>query len=155
MVEMTGRATARGVLSNAEVRAEVFDHAMRSYPKECCGLLVARAGRPAAVLAENLLDRAHADDPEAFPRTGETGFLMDGRLVEDAPLRGEDVVAVFHSHVEAGAYFSAEDRRMATSPWGGPLWPGLAHVVLDARAEGVRGFKVFSWDERARDFVET
>lgn len=150
---MAPKLTAREVLADPRVRGEVDAHAMRWFPKECCGLLVLRDGVPAAVCVANELDRAHAEDPERFPRTGETGYLLDGRLLEDAPSRGEEVVAIFHSHVRVGAYFSAEDRAQATAPWGDPLYPGVEYVVLDVQEDGVRGFAVFAWDEAKGEFA--
>ena len=145
-------ASAR-ILDDASVRERVYAHAMAWFPKECCGLLVLRDDQPDAVCADNQLDEAHAREPERFPRTAEDGYLLDARLIE-APAEPYEVVAIFHSHVRVGAYFSEEDRQQAMAPWDEPLYPDLEHVVLDAQDEGVRGFKVFRWSEARADFVD-
>ncbi len=146
---------AAGILERANLRAHVDAHAMTWFPKECCGLLLHGPGGPECLLLDNQLDAAHARDPERFPRTGEDGYLLDGREIEDADARGQRVVAIFHSHVRVGAYFSDEDRAQAMAPWGEPLYPGVEYVVLDARDDGVHGFKVFAWSEADGDFIES
>lgn len=145
--------TAAEILARADIRERVYAHAMTWFPKECCGLLLAGVDGPECLLLDNLLDAAHASDPERFPRTGDDGYLLDGREIEDADARGQRVVAIFHSHVRVGAYFSDEDRAQAMAPWDEPLYPGVEYVVLDARDAGVEGFKTFGWSEDAQDFV--
>lgn len=147
--------TAEEILADPAVRERVLGHVTAWFPKEACGLLVVGSDGPDAVLADNLLDREHERDPERFPRTGEDGYLLDARLVEiEAPRRGLEVVAIFHSHVRVGAYFSDEDRAQALAPWGDPLYPGVDYVVFDARDDGVHGYRTFTWSEEQGDFVE-
>ncbi|MGM0578509.1 MAG: Mov34/MPN/PAD-1 family protein [Myxococcota bacterium] len=150
---MARKLTAADALADEAVYRRFRDHAMAWFPKECCGLLVEEAQAPKAILTDNLLDEAHEQDPERFPRTGEDGFLIDGRLVEERLDRGE-LIAIVHSHVRVGAYFSEEDEAQAMAPWGEPLYPGVEHVVLDAQDDGVKGFRVFAWSEDTGGFVE-
>lgn len=150
---MAEKLTAAQILADPSILARFGDHAMKWFPKECCGMLVVEGGEPEAVLTENLLDEAHRQDPERFPRTGEDGYLLDGRLIEERLDAGE-LVAIVHSHVRVGAYFSEEDKAQAMAPWGEPLYPGVEYVVLDAQDDGVRGFKVFAWSDEAEDFAE-
>ncbi|TNF30458.1 MAG: hypothetical protein EP329_13730 [Deltaproteobacteria bacterium] len=146
-------AIARALSSPALYDA-LADHAMAWYPRECCALVVAGRDGPAAVLADNLADLWHARDPEGFPRTARESYLLDPMLLVRAEADGTPVLAIVHSHVDVGAYFSDEDARLATSPHGdAPLFPGVAHVVLDARADGVRGYAAFAWSDHARGFV--
>jgi len=148
------RLNAANLLADGALMDRLEAHALRWFPKECCALLVIGRDGPRAILAENRLDDAHAKDPERFPRTAENGYLLDGRLIEDAIERGEEVVAIVHSHVHVGAYFSEEDRRQAIAPWGEALHPDVAYVVLDVQAGAVEGFKVFAWSGEAMDFIE-
>lgn len=150
-VGAVGRALADPALFDA-----LADHAMAWYPRECCALVVAGPGGPEAILADNLADTWHARDPEGFPRTAREAYLLDPMLLVRAEAAGKPVLAVVHSHVEVGAYFSDEDARLATAPGGdAPLFPGVEYVVLDARADGVHGFTAFAWSDAERAFVPT
>jgi proteasome lid subunit RPN8/RPN11 len=138
-------------------------HARAAYPDECCGLLTAPAGRPREILAahpcRNLQNDYHARFPDEYPRDARTAYLLDYRDLErvagEAETRGERLVGIFHSHIDVGAYFSAEDERVALMGGDTPAFPEFTHIVLDTRAGGVHGGKAFRWDEAARAFVET
>ena len=146
--------TAGEALADPALYEPLRAHAMAWYPKECCALVVAGSGGAEVVLADNLADACHAEDPEAFPRAADRGYLLDPRLIVRAQAEGKALVAIVHSHVDVGAYFSAEDARLARAPDGaGPLYPGVDYVVLDVRADGVRGFATFRWSDAANAFV--
>ena len=73
------------------VVAEMQNHALASYPGECCGLLFAKPGSTNVTRCarlENLADRYHALDPNAYPRTSRDAFMVNeaklGRLVREA-----------------------------------------------------------------------
>lgn len=108
--------------------------------REVCGFVVRRDGALEVVPVANVADRYHAQDPERFPRTSRTSYLMDPRAqlrLHESLLDGSgEIVAVWHSHVEVGAYFSEKDRADALVE-GEPLLPGAEYLVL-----GVRGGKV-------------
>ncbi|MBA2481771.1 MAG: Mov34/MPN/PAD-1 family protein [Planctomycetes bacterium] len=134
---------------------QMQDHAVAWYPGECCGLLFARAGSDEAVRAvcmDNLADKLHARDPEGFPQTAREYFSLNerqaARHVEEATARGERWLAIFHSHIDCGAYFSTEDQAMA-APGGVPVDPSLWHVVMEVWADGIRIARAFKWDGSA------
>lgn len=136
-------------------------HARRCYPAECCGLLAGPSDEVALVDAalpfDNLADRYHADDPAAFPRTSREAYLMNGALVLDAVARaaaaGRRVKAIYHSHCDRGAYFSAEDERRAREE--GALLHAVAWLVTSARDGGrVDDHRLFAYDAAADAFVE-
>ncbi len=108
--------------------------------REACGFVVRRDGALEVVPVPNVADRYHAQDPERFPRTSRTSYLMEPRAqlqVHESLLDGRgEIVAVWHSHVDVGAYFSEKDRADALVD-GEPLLPGAEYLVL-----GVRGGKV-------------
>jgi proteasome lid subunit RPN8/RPN11 len=60
------------------------------------------------------------------------------------------VTAIYHSHIEVGAYFSDEDAR-AAAPDGELLYP-VEYLVVDVRQDGVHGAALFRFD--AGRFVE-
>jgi proteasome lid subunit RPN8/RPN11 len=118
------------------------------YPREGCGLVfVSPDGVLRVQPMENVLDRYHARLPDRFPRTSERGYLIDPRAqleaLEQAEGRGEALCAVFHSHVEVGAYFSEEDRAMAFGADGSPLFLGVDYLVLSVRGGQCDAVKLF------------
>jgi proteasome lid subunit RPN8/RPN11 len=145
------------------VLAEIYAHARETYPEECCGFLI--GSRDSAVIDEvrrcvNEQNRYHALDPERFPRTARIAYYLGGRdlrvLMESigAP---RPVKLIYHSHIDVGAYFSAEDIRAALGrepdDTAEPQYP-VDHLVIDAQAERVAGAKMFRWDQRQRAFVQ-
>ena len=116
--------------ADAVARSTLETVATQGYPNETCGIVVRQQdARLRVVVCENLQDRYHAADPETFPRTARTAYKMDERVLVRAAQAGETVVAIWHSHCDCGAYFSAEDARCA-APAGEPLFPGVRYLVL-------------------------
>lgn len=108
--------------------------------RESCGFVVRRDGAFAVVAIPNVADRYHAADPARFPRTSRDSYLMDPsaqlRLHRELEARGGEIAAVWHSHVETGAYFSEKDRADALVD-GVQTVPGAEYLVL-----GLRGGRV-------------
>ncbi len=141
-----------------EIAQEIAQHAITWYAGECCGLLFAQQNSTAVtrcVCMDNLQDQYHEKMPEDFPRTAKDAFKLNERDVmrqsESAEANGETLLAIFHSHIDCGAYFSDEDKLMA-APFGEPNDPALWHVVMDCQANGVHGAKAYKWD--GSDFAE-
>ena len=148
-------ARTREILGTPRISEALAGHATQWFPKECCALLFDGPEGPEALLAENLADKYHELDPDAFPAAAERAYVLDPRLIAKAEANGRTLIAIVHSHCRVGAYFSAEDVRAATSPFeSGPLFPGVDYVVLDAQEDGVRGFKVFGWSAEAGGFID-
>lgn len=123
--------------------------------REVCGFVVRRGGALEVVPIANVADAYHARDPVRFPRGSRESYLMDPRaqlrLQESLEREGGELVAVWHSHVDVGAYFSAKDRADALVD-GAPLLPGVEYLVLGIRDGRVDEVKRFVW--RDGDFVE-
>jgi proteasome lid subunit RPN8/RPN11 len=123
--------------------------------REVCGLVVRLRGALEVRPIDNAADRYHAADPARFPRTGRDSYLMDPlplrRVFCEVEAAGGDVVAVWHSHVEAGAYLSAKDRHDAIAD-GVQLVPGAEYLVLAVRAGRVTEARRFRWS--SGEFVE-
>jgi proteasome lid subunit RPN8/RPN11 len=147
-----------------EVLARVEEEARRAYAndEESCGFLVGPATDPRTidgiVPMINRANRLHQLDPERYPRTGRMYFDIDSMKFESAIRRGEaegrPVKVLYHSHLDAGAYFSPTDAEVAKAGQGEPPWD-LAYLVTSVRAGTVDDRKLFVWDPRARDFVES
>lgn len=123
--------------------------------REVCGFVVRRGGALEVVEIQNVADAYHARDPVHFPRTSRESYLMDPRaqlrLHEALDRDGGAIVAVWHSHVEVGAYFSAKDRADAVVD-GVQLVPGAEYLVLGVRSGRVDEVKRYLW--RDGEFVE-
>lgn len=123
--------------------------------REACGFVVRRGGALEVVPVENVADAYHARDPLHFPRTSRASYLMDPRaqlrLLRALEQSGGEVVAVWHSHVEVGACFSAKDRADATLD-GAPVLPGAEYLVLGVRGGRVDEVRRYVW--RGGEFVE-
>lgn len=108
--------------------------------RERCGFVVRRDGALEVVAVENVADRYHARDPVHFPRTSRDSYLVDPgaqlRLLEELSAGGGGIVAVWHSHVEAEAWFSDKDRADAVVD-GAQILPEAEYLVF-----GLRGGKV-------------
>jgi proteasome lid subunit RPN8/RPN11 len=117
--------------------------------REVCGFVIRRSGRMDVVPVENVADRYHARDPAAFPRTSRDGYLMDPRaqlrVHEELAASDGEIVAVWHSHVEVGAYFSEKDRADAVVD-GQQLLPGAEYLVFGVRGGSVTEVKRFRFE---------
>ena len=104
--------------------------------RESCGFVVRQGRALDVVQIPNVADRYHQADPDRFPRTSRESYYMDGgallRLHEQLARAGGDSVAVWHSHVEAGAYFSEKDRADALLD-GRQVLPGAEYLVFSVR----------------------
>ncbi len=124
--------------------------------REVCGFLVRRDGALEVEPVPNVADKYHAKDPVRFPRTSRDSYFMDPRsqlqVLEAVERDGAGIVAVWHSHVEVGAYFSAKDRADAVVD-GVQQVPGAEYLVFGVRAGRVTEARRYQYD--GRDFAES
>jgi proteasome lid subunit RPN8/RPN11 len=130
-------AMTRAVAISIEALRDVLAHAVQGYPAEVCGVLLGPRDNPdlvtSAVRMDNVQDRYHLLDPVQFPRTSRTAYRFNDtqhlKILKDAQAHGRVERVIYHSHVDAGAYFSAED--VAQALWDGvPRFPGVAYLVM-------------------------
>jgi len=62
------------------------------------------------------------------------------------------VSVIYHSHIDAGAYFSETDRRNAMLG-DEPTYPDATYVVTSVVDGRVDGMAAFRWDATQRDFT--
>src|SRR5271156_1366088 len=130
------------VIVPRSVMERVLDEARAAYGRdeEAGGFLLGRAGEPLAVTSavamENRANKLHKLDPETYPRTGRMYFDLDpmkfARAIEQGEARGEPVKVLYHSHLDAGAYFSETDAA-ATKMGGEEPAYDLAYLVVSVR----------------------
>ncbi len=141
----------------ADLLNEVFAHAREADPEECCGLITGddRVRHRHVVRCRNDMTRHHRRDPSRFPRDGRQGFYMNEhdyqRAERDARERGEQVTAVYHSHVECGAYFSEMDQDFAQQELF--PFPEADHLVVSVVGGKVVDQALFQPDRARATFV--
>jgi [CysO sulfur-carrier protein]-S-L-cysteine hydrolase len=142
----------------------VDDEARASYGRdeESCGFLVGPAADPlkidGVVPMVNRANLLHRVDPERYPRTARMYFDIDSMKFENAISRqeaeGRPVKVLYHSHLDAGAYFSATDADVAKMGQGEPPWD-LAYLVTSVQKGHVDDRKLFVWNRATEAFDES
>ncbi len=141
----------------SSVLREMAAHAQKTYPAECCGLLL--AGSDGSLRFQPIANVAGTrEGAGTSTRTARDGYVMEPRellsALEAVERQGGSLWAIVHSHPDVGAYFSREDREMALGGGQEPLWPGVRYLVISARHGGVDGAKLYTWDGASSVFLE-
>jgi proteasome lid subunit RPN8/RPN11 len=130
--------------------------AIVEYPSECCGIVTGAGDLQRVHTLKNIQERLHAEDADTHPRDSRTAYAADrnevGRVIAEAAQRDETVLAFYHSHTDADAYFSRMDKE-AQTVFGEPEFPGAVHVVVSVREGVVHEIKGYFWDNAQQDFV--
>jgi proteasome lid subunit RPN8/RPN11 len=147
---------------SASLLEAIYEEARAAYARdeESCGLLVGPAGAPLAVDGivpmKNRANALHELDPETYPRTGRMYFDIDPlafeRIVRARAAEGRPAKVLYHSHLDAGAYFSETDAAATTMGGQEPAYD-LSYLVTSVHAGKVSGHALFVWDPLARAFV--
>ena len=135
--------------------AKIQAQAAAEYPAESCGVVLTRKDERRLMPCRNVQNELHARDPERYPRDARTAYYIDPTdLLRIGRLEGEGftVSVIYHSHIDAGAYFSETDRRNAMLG-DEPSYPQTTYVVTSVREGRVDGMAAFRWDPAQRDFT--
>lgn len=147
-----------GLLTEDELAA-IHRHAREDYPAECCGVVLVQpepAGARRTFPCRNMQDELHRRDPERFPRTARTAYYIaheDLLEIGRGEIDGFEVRIIYHSHVDAGAYFSETDQRNALID-GVPAYPRATYVVVSVREGRVAETRAHRWSAEHSSFVE-
>ena len=147
------------MILTAEEYAQIQAQAVAEYPSECCGVVMARPGAvPDRLLiaCRNIQDELHAKDPKRHPRDARTAYYIDPRdliAMGRREAQGFKVLTIYHSHIDAGAYFSPTDKHNALVN-GEPAYPEASYVVVSVVERRVAEAAAFRWDAVPRDFVQ-
>jgi proteasome lid subunit RPN8/RPN11 len=129
--------------------------AAEEYPFESCGVVLSRGAERRLLRCRNAQNELHARDPQRHPRDARTAYYIDPKdllRIGDLERQGFAVVVIYHSHVDAGAYFSETDRRQALVG-GEPAYPSAVYVVTSVIGGTVDAVAAFRWDGARDDFV--
>jgi proteasome lid subunit RPN8/RPN11 len=142
------------VLSGAELET-IRAQAVEEYPFESCGVVLSRGDERRLLRCRNAQNELHARVPERYPRDARTAYYIDPKdllRIGDLEHQGFGVAVIYHSHVDAGAYFSETDRRQAVVG-GEPAYPGAVYVVTSVVGGVAEAVAAFRWEATRRDFV--
>ncbi|PIQ85744.1 MAG: hypothetical protein COV74_07550 [Candidatus Omnitrophica bacterium CG11_big_fil_rev_8_21_14_0_20_45_26] len=149
----------------------IYRHAVAEFPHECCGVIVgpkigvgtqSKGSDPnfdleMALPCRNLQNEMHSKDPRHFPRTSEEAYFLDPKdmlnIQKICREKSHALKVIYHSHVNVGAYFSAEDKKQALFE-GNPIYPNVNFMVVDVTNQQALGAKFFTWNAAQKDFVE-
>jgi [CysO sulfur-carrier protein]-S-L-cysteine hydrolase len=136
-----------GVLTTQE-REAIRSQAVEEYPFESCGVILSRGEERRLLRCRNAQNELHARDPQRHPRDARTAYYIDPKdllRIGDLERQGFAVSVIYHSHVDAGAYFSETDRRQALVG-GEPAYPGAVYVVTSVVQGVVDAMAAFLWN---------
>lgn len=109
---------------------EMVSHAQEDLPNECCGLIGGIDGKAQAVY--------RARNAFASPFSYRVDPTDQYRIIEkEMRERGEELVAIYHSHTKSPAYPSQTDLNEAIS------WPEQVYLIVslqDREAPDVKAF---------------
>ncbi len=109
---------------------ELIAHARDDAPNECCGVIAARDG-----LVEQVYRVKNA---QASPLRYALDDLDSMRVYEEIDAKGQQQVAVYHSHTRSAAYPSQTDINLA-------FFPDQLYVIIslaEAEAPDVKAFRI-------------
>jgi len=143
------------MILTGEEYARIKAQAVEEYPGECCGVVMDRAGERLLLQCRNIQDELHAKDPQRHPRDARTAYYIDPTdliAMGRREAQGFRVLTIYHSHIDAGAYFSATDKQNALIN-GEPAYPEATYVVVSVLEGRVVEAEAFRWDTTHRDFL--
>jgi len=144
---LAGGAASADVITPEE-REAIRAQAKEEYPFESCGVILARGDQRRLLRCRNAQNELHARDPQRYPRDARTAYYIDPKdllRIGDLEREGFGVAVIYHSHVDAGAYFSETDRRQALVG-GEPAYPSAVYVVTSVLGGRVDAMAAFRWN---------
>ena len=138
--------------------AGALEHAVTEYPHEACGILLGRPGsdkHDQLFKCANIQNKMHEMYPKEFTRDARTAYYIDPKellgIFKKADAEGLAVKMFYHSHPDHGAYFSAEDEKMALFD-GEPVYPDARYMVISVYNSEVKDKAVFVWNKESKSF---
>lgn len=110
---------------------EMVAHARDDLPNECCGMVGGSNGTATSVYRA----RNHFASPLRFGVHPDDLFRITQK---EMPERGEDLVAIYHSHTKSRAYPSQTDLNEAQHSWPDAIW--LIVSLEDSDAPDVKAY---------------
>ena len=129
---MAPRKAAADIRISTSLVEQMFEHARRTAPDECCGLLGGRGSQAASVYP---LSNVASDARVAYEASPEELFAAQREM----RARGEQLLAIYHSHpCSEDPVPSESDVRLA-------FYPSAVYLIIGFGADGravLRGFLI-------------
>lgn len=113
-----------------EKAKELIEHSERESPNEACGILAGKEGKIQKVYEMTNTDKSR------------TTFFMDPKeqlkVMKEIRNLGQELVGIYHSHIETEAYPSAHDVELA-------FYPEASYVIVSIKDKdnpSIRSFKI-------------
>ena len=118
----------------------IYQQAINEYPAESCGWILKVDSQFTYVPSKNLQDKYHKFDPISYPRTSKDAFLIDAlqlsKDLDEVTKKNGILYSIVHSHINVGAYFSAEDKKqMAEADGSRSIYPAESYLVVNINEE--------------------
>lgn len=145
-------------MNQEQIQQLFIKHAEKDYPNECCGFVLVKleTGELRVRTCRNTQNQRHAENALLYPRTAKQAFWMDSKdlvqVQKELRENGEKISIIYHSHIDAPAYFSLEDKTMAVMD-GEPLYPEVDYLVISVCSGKVKDWKIFSWDSQIKEYT--
>jgi proteasome lid subunit RPN8/RPN11 len=110
---------------------EMVAHAREDLPNECCGMVGGGDGAATSVYRA----RNHFESPLRFGVDSDDLFRITQK---EMPARGEELVAIYHSHTKSAAYPSQTDLNEAQNSWPDAIWVIVS--LEDSQDPDVKGY---------------
>ena len=143
---------------DTDMLAGALEHAVAEYPHEACGILLGKPGTEKDDVlfnCTNIQNKMHEMYPETFTRDARTAYYIDPKellgIFKKAEAERLSVKMFYHSHPDHGAYFSAEDEKMALFD-GEPVYPDAQYMVISVYNREVKDKAVFEWNSESKSF---
>jgi proteasome lid subunit RPN8/RPN11/molybdopterin converting factor small subunit len=145
---LAGGGAGEDIVITPEERDAIRAQAAQEYPFESCGVILTRGADRRLLRCRNAQNELHGRDPQRYPRDARTAYYIDPKdllRIGDLEREGFGVAVIYHSHVDAGAYFSETDKRQALVG-GEPAYPSAVYVVTSVVAGRVDAMAAFRWN---------
>jgi proteasome lid subunit RPN8/RPN11 len=136
---------ARMLIMDPKILDDIFEHALETYPEECCGILTGsdRGG-------DRVVSHAHRARNVSAERRHERYRLDERKLFEVIrSMRGQssDVVGFYHSHPAQPSSPSEHDTEQAG-------WPGYTYLIVSVENGRVASAQAWVMPEENTSFIE-
>lgn len=133
----------------ARIVQYIVEHAEASYPSECCGIVAMGGdGRSRVYPLRNVYDSLRAGEAEVRGLSSRSRYFADPnqvfQVLKEVESSGGRLVAIYHSHIDAEAYFSGEDKERALLEEE-PAYPGVVYLVVSVWKGKLRQIKCYRW----------
>ncbi|MFB3883389.1 MAG: M67 family metallopeptidase [Armatimonadota bacterium] len=134
--------SAGATIADGEL-ATLREHALRSYPNECCGVLAGTAGQRVEVRAVHPTDNHDAEQTATRYEIDPREILTFDRAAERA---GQQIIGFYHSHPDHSPVPSARDVELA--------WPGYIYLIVSVDEQRRTTVRAWRFEGEGADPLE-